>query len=107
MSKVRGLIAVGSMIGGAVALFPMPLADLALMAVVQLLIVVGVTLSLKKPLHVRNQGLFVLGYAVVGAMLGLALEICIPFLGKLLLAPFAALWCYLLGEITLFSAKRR
>ena len=43
-------------------------------------------------------------YGLIGSGLGLALEICLPFLGKVLLAPFAVVWCYLFAELALLLA---
>ena len=107
-AKARCLTAGGAILGGALLLLPIPMFDVVLMAGVQLLIVLGVTLMLKKPVHFVRQGLFVCGYALVGSMVCLGFDVFVPLLGKFMLSPaFGLVWCYLLGELTMLSVGRR
>jgi hypothetical protein len=87
-------------------LVPLPVMDVLMLVPVQLAIAAGVTLVMHKPLHFKSLAKLVLGWALVGGVAGIAVQICVPLLGKIfLLPPLSAVWCYLLGEVTLFRSR--
>jgi len=105
--KARGFALVGAAVAGILVLLPIPLMDLLMMIPMQLLIIGSVLAASRRKIVLKRLVPMVLTYALLGSALGLGLEICLPFIGKLLLAPFAFVWCYLLGELTLVVSQER
>ena len=89
-----------------VVLFPLPFTDLLAMIPVQFLLVMVMRKMSGQSLHPLGAGKLVIGYALIGTVLSFLVANLIPFVGKLFVAPFAALWCYGLAEITLWSSRR-
>ena len=99
--KARGLALVGAALAGILVLLPIPVMDLLMMLPMQLLIAFGVMAISKRKIGVKKLVPLILVYSLIGSAMGLGLEISLLFIGKFLLAPFAFVWCYLLGELVL------
>lgn len=102
--KARAVALALAALGGILVLLPIPLMDLAMMLPIQLLIGLAVRRISHRPVRFFSMLPLVGLYGLIGAGLGLALEIFLPFVGKVLLAPFAFVWCYLFAELALLLA---
>ena len=107
--KARFVAALGALIAAFLVLIPLPFSDLFVMVPMQFGIAAGVLLVTGRPLKPLSLGRGVLGYALLGVLLSFILcNFTIPFLGRFFAVPFAFVWCYGLGELTLLtSAPKR
>ena len=102
--KARAFALALAALGSILVLLPIPLMDLAVMLPIQLLIGLAVRRISHRQVRFLSLLPLVALYGLIGSGLGLALEIFLPFVGKMLLAPFAFVWCYLFGELALVLA---
>lgn len=102
--KARGVALALAALAGILVLLPIPLMDLAMMLPIQLLIGLAVRRLSGRQVAFLSLLPLVAIYGLLGSALGLALEIFLPILGKLLLAPFAFVWCYLFAELAMLLA---
>lgn len=101
------IVAIGfSFLAAILVLIPLPFTDLLAMIPLQFALVTAMRKLSGQSLDPRGAGKLALGYALLGAVLSFLVANLIPLFGKLFVAPFAALWCYGLAEISLWSARR-
>lgn len=102
--KARLAALVLSVLAGVLVLLPIPLMDLAMMLPMQFAIgLVSRQLS-GRPLRVAGLLPLVLVWGLLGTALGFGLEVSLLIIGKMLLAPFAAVWCYLFAELAMLAS---
>jgi uncharacterized protein (DUF697 family) len=100
MLMLARLIAlVGALAAAIAVIFPLPFSDILFMLPLQLAIAGAVLLVTGQPLSVARTVRIVAAYSVVGAIICAVLSNAVPLLGKFVGAPFALIWCYVLGEI--------
>lgn len=100
MLLLARFIALGGAIAAAIAvIFPLPFSDILFMLPLQLAIAGAVLVVTGQPLSLARTVKIVAAYSVVGAIICAVLSNSVPLLGKFVGAPFALIWCYVLGEI--------
>lgn len=104
--KARGAALLLAALAGILVLLPIPLMDLAMMLPIQLVIGLTVRKLSRRAVLLKNLLPLVLFWGLLGSALGFALEISLLIVGKMLLAPFAFVWCYLFAELAMLSAPR-
>lgn len=102
--KARIAALVLAVLAGVLVLLPIPLMDLAMMLPMQLLIGLAARRLSARPLRLTSLLPMVLFWGLLGSALGFALEVSLLILGKVLLAPFATVWCYLFAELAMLAS---
>ncbi len=97
----------GAALAGLVVLMPLPGLDFLMVLPIQFAIAVAVLAASRRSMGWTRLVPFVLLFALIGSAFGLALEIFIPLFGKLMLAPLALVWCYLLGEMVMLAGTEK
>lgn len=104
--KARLAALVLAVLAGVLVLLPIPLMDLAMMLPIQLAIGLVTRKLSGRPLRLGNLLPLVLVWGLLGSALGFGLEVSLLILGKMLLAPFAIVWCYLFAELAMLASPR-